>query len=610
MKMSKKYSSRATKMVLASLLAASVALPNLAAAEVETSSSSTTSSSQVAEMQKLINFTIEPADSRMASYFKKPGKLISTPYAKGEFLDPQIEASALSVITALTVNGQSVLNERNGVKTVYIPVTEDYSDIELSITTKYSSEPTVITLNLDPESVREEAVQKEVVEEEKQDPGLVITSSSLPDGVYTATASYLNEKDYTKVSSMGNYFSKDVVIKVQNGKATLDVSIIKDNKAILEAKNVIGDKTELAEVTAKTVEGYNKVFTLPVEKIGDFNLVNAVIDYSKSSAAASMPAGMPAINNHNIVLKVDATTLATKGTITAVHATSTEPSIMNSYMNSNMTVKALAEGYEVEMSFHSGQYVHGFEVEGKEATLVKAHSNTDKTSIYKFNVSSLKELINSKIHVIVPGMYDINHDVRLKFEGKAIQPFGDIEKSWAKNYINELYTNGIFATAKNFNPTNKTERYQFALMLQRALKLDVPNNTTFKDIQKFDAETVDAVKALSNFGVINGKDAAKTTFDPKGQISRQDTAIMINRLLAKYGYVAKEDATVTFADVKDATKGTAYEKEAYNAIAQLNSLGIMTGKDNNKFDPKGTLTRQEMAKVLTVTLEVLQGLKK
>ena len=36
----------------------------------------------------------------------------------------------------------------------------------------------------------------------------------------------------------------------------------------------------------------------------------------------------------------------------------------------------------------------------------------------------------------------------------------------------------------------------------------------------------------------------------------------------------------------------------------------MTGKDNNKFDPKGSLTRAEMAKVLTVTLEVLQGLKK
>ena len=606
--MSKKYSSRATKMVLASLLAASVALPSLAAAE-GADTSSTVSSSQVAEMQKLINFTIDPADSRMAGYFKKPGKLITTPYAKGEYLDPQIDESALSVITALTVNGQSVLNERNGVKTVYIPVTEDYSDIELSITTKFSSEPTVITLKLDPKSVREEAVKKEV-EEVKQDPGLVITSSSLPDGLYTATASFLNEKDYAKASSMGNYFSKDVVIKVQNGKATVDVSIIKDNQAILEAKNVSGDKTEQAEVTAKTVEGYNKIFTLPVEKIGDFNVANAVIDYSKSSAAASMPAGMPAINNHNFVLKVDATTLATKGTLTALHATSKESSVMNSYMNPGMTAKALAEGFEVEMSFKAGQYVHGFEVEGKEATLVKAHSDKDKTAIYKFNVSSLNELVNAKIHVIVPGMYDSNHDVLLNLKGKAIQPFGDIEKSWAKNYINELYSKGIFATDKKFNPTNKTERYQFALMLQRALKLEVPNNTTFKDIQKFDAETVNAVKALSNFGVINGKNTAKTIFDPNGQISRQDTAIMINRLLVKSGYVAKEDATVTFTDVKNGKNGSAYEKEAYNAITQLNSLGIMIGKEKNKFDPKGTLTRQEMAKVLTVTLEVLQGLKK
>lgn len=607
--MTKKYSSRATKMVLSSLLAASVALPSLAAAEEVNNSNSTVTVSQVAQMQKLIDFKIEPADSKMAAYFKKPGKLISTPYAKGEFLDPQIEESALSVITALTVDGKSVLNDRNGVKTIYIPVTEDYKDIELLITTKFSPEPTIIKLNLDPDTVRQEAVQKEV-EEEKQDPGLVITASSLPDGLYTATASYLNEKDFTKASSMGNYFSKDVVIKVQNGKATVDVSIIKDNQAILEAKNVVGDKTEPAKVTAKTVQEYNKIFTLPVENIGDFNIVNAVIDYSKSSAASAMPEGMPAINTHNFALKIDATTLTTKGTISAVHATLNEKSVMATYMNPGVTLKATQEGYEVEMSFYSGQYVHGFEVEGKEAILVKANSVKDTTSVYKFNVSSIKELTDAKIHVIVPGLYDVNHDVRLKFEGKAVQPFGDLEKSWAKDYITELYSKGIFATAKKFNPLNKTERYQFALMLQRSLKLEVPTNTTFKDIQKFDAETVDAIKALSNVGIINGKNTAKTIFDPRGQISRQDTAIMINRLLTKNGYVAKKDTKNTYVDVKNASNSSAYEKEAYEAITQLNNLGIMTGKDNNKFDPKGSLKREEMAKVLTITLEVLQNLNK
>ena len=609
--MSKKYSSRATKMVLASLLAASATVPTLASAEVggtTTRTTDTVTTTQVAEMQKLIDFKIEPADSRMAAYFKKPGKLLTTPYAKGEFLDPQIEASALEVITAMTVNGESVLNERNGVKTVYIPVTEDYSDIELSITTKYAPDtPTVVTLNLEPDTVREEAVQPEA-EEAKPDPGLVITSSQLPDGIYTANAAYLNAKDYTKASSMSNYFDKEVIIKVQDGKATVDVEIIKDNQAILEAKNVINDKTELAKVTAVTVEGYNKVFTLPVEKIGEFNIVNAVIDYSK--VAATLPPGMSPINSHDFALKIDATNLQTKGTISAIHATKDEPSVMGSYMNPAMTVKALAEGFEVEMSFKAGQYVKGFEVEGKEATLVKAHTEADKTSVYKFQVASINELIDAKIHVVVPGMYDTKHDVRLHLEGKAVQPFGDIEKSWAKSYINELYAKGIFVANDKFYPTNNTERYQFALMLQRALKLEVPATTTFTDIKKYNAETKNAIKALSNFGIINGVNAEKTLFAPSGKISRQDTAIMINRLLEKKGFVATEDATtISFVDVKDATNGSAYEKEAYAAITQLNALGIMIGKEGNKFDPKGTLTRAEMAKVLSVTLEVLQGLK-
>ncbi len=608
--MSKKYSSRATKIVLASLLAASATVPTLASAEVggtvtRTGEVTTTQ----AEMQKLIDFDIEPADSRMADYFKKPGKLITTKYASGEYLDPQIDESALKVITAMTVNGESVLNERGGVKTVYIPVTEDYSDIELSVTTQFAPDkPTVITLNLKPESVREEAVQPEA-EEVKPDPGLVITSSQLPDGIYTANAAYLNEKDYTKASSMSNYFSKDVVIKVHDGKATVDVGIVKDNQAILEAKNVIGDKTEIAKVTATTIEGYNKVFTLPVEKIGDFNIVNAVIDYSKSSAASSLPPGMPAINNHNFALKIDATTLKTSGTISAIHATKDEPSVMGSYMNPGMTVKALAEGFEVEMSFKAGQYVKGFEVKGKEATLVKAHTQTDKSSVYKFQVASINELIDAKIHVVVPGMYDTKHDVRLQLKGKDLQPFGDIEKSWAKSYVNELYAKGIFAVNNKFYPTNNTERYQFALMLQRALKLEVPATTTFTDIEKYDAETKSAIKALTNFGVINGVNTEKTLFAPSGKISRQDTAIMIYRLLEKKGFKANEEAIISFVDVKDSTNGSNYDKEAYEAITQLNTLGIMTGKEGNKFDPKGTLTRAEMAKVLSVTLEVLQGLK-
>ena len=147
-------------------------------------------------------------------------------------------------------------------------------------------------------------------------------------------------------------------------------------------------------------------------------------------------------------------------------------------------------------------------------------------------------------------------------------------------------------------------------MLQRALKLEVPATSTFTDIEKYDAETKNAIKALSNYGVINGVNTEKTLFAPSGKISRQDTAIMINRLLEKKGFVATEDATtISFVDVKDATNGSAYEKEAYAAITQLNALGIMTGKGGNKFDPKGTLTRAEMAKVLSVTLEVLEGLK-
>ena len=80
---------------------------------------------------------------------------------------------------------------------------------------------------------------------------------------------------------------------------------------------------------------------------------------------------------------------------------------------------------------------------------------------------------------------------------KLVAPFSDITNDNHKEFIETLYEEGIFKEADKFNPKDTLKRYQFALMLNRALDLDVPATTNFTDIAKLDQETQDAVKALN-----------------------------------------------------------------------------------------------------------------
>ena len=97
--MSKKYSSRATKMVLASLLAASMTVPSFASAEVTRSVETTEATVTSAEVKKetVIDFTLSPADSMAARFLKGPWTIVSTP--GGTFLDPKLDESTKKVIT-------------------------------------------------------------------------------------------------------------------------------------------------------------------------------------------------------------------------------------------------------------------------------------------------------------------------------------------------------------------------------------------------------------------------------------------------------------------------------------------------------------------------------
>lgn len=176
-------------------------------------------------------------------------------------------------------------------------------------------------------------------------------------------------------------------------------------------------------------------------------------------------------------------------------------------------------------------------------------------------------------------------------------PFTDIDNVFSKDEILALYAAGISTgtTATTFSPNKNITRAQFAVMVARALNIQSAKATAFKDVkgQWFENE----VQALAEVGIVTGVNA--TTFNPTANITRQQAAAMILRMLEYKGYKVTVDKNAL--SYKDANQVVDYSKQA---VSELQALDIMTGS-NGYLNPESNLTRAQMAKVLKRSLELV-----
>ena len=103
--------------------------------------------------------------------------------------------------------------------------------------------------------------------------------------------------------------------------------------------------------------------------------------------------------------------------------------------------------------------------------------------------------------------------------------------------------------------------------------------TTFTDVKNHTNKS--AIEALASRGIINGM--SKDTFAPNKTMTRAEFAAIVTRAL---GLAAKD--TKAFTDVPSSKWYAGY-------IGAANSSGIVNGVGSGKFNPEGTITRQEAA---------------
>lgn len=158
---------------------------------------------------------------------------------------------------------------------------------------------------------------------------------------------------------------------------------------------------------------------------------------------------------------------------------------------------------------------------------------------------------------------------------------------WAVDAIQKAEQYGIMQGYDGyFNPQNTLTRAEFTAVMVRMLKLETssPENP-FTDLSSSDWYYQD-VTAAYQAGFIKGQ--SDDTFAPLANISREEMAVILNRVLSL-------ESTET--EIKDIDSVSAWAQDSVKAVF---TSGIMQGYDKN-FNPHDNVTR-EMAAVVCVRI--------
>ncbi len=174
--------------------------------------------------------------------------------------------------------------------------------------------------------------------------------------------------------------------------------------------------------------------------------------------------------------------------------------------------------------------------------------------------------------------------------------YEDTENHWAKDAITYISQKGIMngIDENNFAPDEKLTRGMLVTMLYRLSGDDAKGENGFSDISS-DAWYKDAAIWASENGITDGYGNGK--FGADDEVTREQLAVFLKR----YADLKKmEFSTEDTQNFEDAHKISSWAKDA---ILWAKVSGILSGRENNTFDPLSGATRAEIATVFMRFIE-------
>jgi hypothetical protein len=204
----------------------------------------------------------------------------------------------------------------------------------------------------------------------------------------------------------------------------------------------------------------------------------------------------------------------------------------------------------------------------------------------------------------------------------AAHGFADIYHTPTSTAVSCVKYYGITkgTTTTTYSPSDSVTRWQMALFLTR---MAVPAGVTlpdgsdqgFTDIGGKSAEIQLAVNQLKQLGITVGTNATGTLFDPDSNVTREEMALFISRLLmdatagpggnaelgsgsSPYQYIKSNDTDHNFTDIDGV-----YLTETRTAIVSLWNLGVSDDTTATTYSPSADMTRAAMALFMDSALD-------
>ncbi|PQP84237.1 hypothetical protein C0Q44_06505 [Paenibacillus sp. PCH8] len=256
----------------------------------------------------------------------------------------------------------------------------------------------------------------------------------------------------------------------------------------------------------------------------------------------------------------------------------------------NTNVRVLARPVEIDTNMQSREVTLTLPLRGSLPTDPAARQQAlDNLAIYIEHSDGTKELIQGKLVQLADNSEGIEFTVT-KFSTFTLVVVDGLKASQGTQ---QPYIQGFGA---DFRPDAFVTRAQMAAMLARNLTVDAgtvsANSANYKDVSVTYWATNEIQKAQSA-GIMNGM--SNTQFAPEGSITRAQMATIAYRWMQKQQANAATAAgtAVSFMDVSA-------DLWAADAIAYVQSTGLMVGYNDGTFQPDSKLTRAEAVKVLNV----------
>ena len=113
--------SKATKAVIASLLATSAIVPAMAV-----------SAADATPAAKTIEFKLEDSvGGILSNYIKSPGALVEL--EGKQYIQVSLPDAVVALVKSVTVNGASIIDEKDGKKLISVPLTADYAPVKIEL---------------------------------------------------------------------------------------------------------------------------------------------------------------------------------------------------------------------------------------------------------------------------------------------------------------------------------------------------------------------------------------------------------------------------------------------------------------------------------------------